>query len=84
MSGSARRGWPLHLLESLRMGFYLECETCVRLWREDALAGAGARTPGSALSAEVVQARVEAAREAIRAHEVEAHPKEIEAAAGAS
>jgi hypothetical protein len=55
------------------MAFHFECETCLQLW-----ADYGAATLGNGVKL-VTKERIEAALEALRDHEAEAHPKRFAA-----
>jgi hypothetical protein len=54
------------------MDVYLDCETCVQLWAEYGAATARISTAATP-TWEAAEARIEAAREAVRMHGAEAH-----------
>jgi hypothetical protein len=56
------------------MDVYLNCDTCVQLWSEYSAASAR-RSTFDTPTWEAVEARIQAASEAVRAHGAEAHRK---------
>ena len=60
----------------------LDCETCLRLWADYGVATTELRT-GAVTELEAAGVRVEAIREAIRAHEAKAHSRNSDIAKSA-
>ena len=52
----------------------LHCAECLKLWEAHGAAAADLRDVGNAAGGEAIQARLEAAAQAIREHEQQAHP----------